>query len=135
MSKTYEQACREVGLDVTKIEPPQQLKHWYGYDGGKAIQCKTPEEAKKYKLSEVVLDPTSKQKIVEFWEARRQLEESALIIFRESVRADYSGMSDGLFDLCYAAAQEWGRTSDHDEIPETIKFFIDFSYKAIKLKR
>lgn len=135
MSKTYEEACREVGLDVTKIEPPPQLKHWYAYVDGKAIKCESQAEAKKYKLNEVVLDPASKAKIAEFWEKRRELEESALTIFKESIRADYQGMSDGLFELCYAAAQEWARTTDVDEIPETIKYFIEFALKAIKIKR
>ena len=135
MSKTYEEACREVGLDITKIEPPQQIKQWYAYVEGKAIKCKDQAEAKKHKLHECVSEPESKQKIVDFWEQRRELEESALIIFKESLRADYLGMSDALFDQCYNAAQEWGRSSDQDEIPETIKFFVEFAQKSIKLKR
>jgi hypothetical protein len=36
MSKTYEDCCKEVGLDITKIEPPQQLKNWFAYVDGKA---------------------------------------------------------------------------------------------------
>ena len=135
MSKTYEECCKEVGLDITKIEPPEQLKNWYAYIDGKAIKCDTQAEAKKYKLHEVVIDPASKTKILAFWENRRELEESALIIFKDSIRADYSGMSDALFDICYASAQEWSRSTDYDEIPETIKYFTEFASKAIKLKR
>lgn len=135
MSKTFAESCQEVGLDITKIDPPQQVKNWYAYVDGKSIKCETQAEAKKYKLHEVVLDPTSKQKIHDFWEHRRELEESALLIFKESIRLDYPGMSDALFDACYVAAQEWGRTTDADEIPDTIKYFIAFSQKAIKLKR
>jgi hypothetical protein len=87
------------------------------------------------KRHEVVLDTESKTKIIDFWEHRRELEESALIIFKDSIRSDYSGMSDGMFNLCYLGAQEWGRSTDYDEIPDTIKYFVDFSEKAIKIKR
>lgn len=135
MSKTYEECTKEVGLDLSKIEPPEQLKVWYAYVDGKAIKCDSQQEAKKYKLHEVVLDPDSKSNIVKFWDDRKKLEDKALGLFRESIRQEYSGMSDALFDMCYSGSTEYARSSDYDEIPEVFKFFADFAHKAIRLKK
>lgn len=135
MSKTYEQCCKEVGLDNTNITPPEQKKIWFAYEGGKAIRCETPTEAKKHKLYEVVLDPESKEQILKFWDQRKELELKAANIFHDSIRSDYSGMSDELFELCYDAAKEWSRSSDYEEIPDNFEKFSKFAQKAIKLRK
>jgi hypothetical protein len=135
MTKTYEECCKEVGLDIAKIEPPVQTKNWFAYVDGKAIKCESQAEAKKYKLHEMVLDPVSRQAIISFWDSRRALEEKALAIFRESLRENYPEMSTAMFDLCYIAAQERSRSADHDEIPDHFKYFVDFAKTAIKLKK
>ena len=135
MTKTYEECCIDVGLNTSKIEPPVQQKNWFAYVDGKAIKCENQPEAKKYKLHEMVLDPTSRQAIIKFWDDRRLLEVQALEIFRDSIRESYPEMSDPMFDLCYTAAQERSRSADHDEIPDHFKYFAEFAKTAIKIKR
>lgn len=135
MAKTYEECCKEVGLDISKIEPPVQVKNWYAYVEGKAIKCETQAEAKKHKLHEVVLDPVSKAEILKFWDGRRVQEEEAAVLFRDSLREDHQNMSPSLFDLCYTAAQEKGRSSDYEEIPDNFKYFATFAQQAIKLRK
>ena len=135
MSKTYEECSKEVGLDNSKIAPPEQKKVWYAYEGGKAIKCENQVEAKKHKLYEVVLDPDSKLEIQKFWDGRKALEEKAVVLFRDSLRSDYSGMSTELFDLCYGASQEWSRTTDYEEIPSNFEKFSNFAQLAIKLRK
>jgi len=135
MSKTYEDCCKEVGFDPAVCVPPTQTKHWYGYLDGKAIKCADVAEAKKYKLHEMVVDPESKQAAITFWDNRKNLEEQALLIFRKSIRENYVEMSDALFEHCYNAAKERGRSADNDEIPDNFTYFADFAKVAIKLKK
>lgn len=135
MMKTYEECCVEVGLNVTKIEPPVQQKNWFAYVDGKSIKCESLAEAKKYKLHEMVLDQVSRQAIITFWDDRRVLEEKALEIFRDAIRTEHPEMSTALFDLCYTAAQERSRSADYDEIPDHFKYFVDFAKAAIRVKR
>ena len=135
MTKSYKECCDEVGLDLVNISPPSQGKVWYGYQDGKAIQCNTLQEAKKFKMYETVLDKDSKQKILDYWENRQTLEVKAASIFKNELRSEYADMSDDLYNLCYTAAQDKSRSSsDYEEIPDNIKFFSDFARKAVQIQ-
>jgi hypothetical protein len=133
MSKSYALCCSEVGYDESKVAPPEQLKHWYAYVDGKAIKCANQADAKKYKLNECVLDPTSKQAIIEYWDSRRVLEVKALELFQKYLREDYSYLSDAMFEHCYNAAKERSKSADYDEIPDNLTYFVEFAKNAVKI--
>lgn len=132
MSKTYKEICNEIGLDLENMTPPVQKKMWYAYHEGKVITCDTLQDAKKYKLYETVLDPDTQSKVQKFWDDRQKLEVQAAQIFKEQLRSEYAGMSDELYDLCYKAAQDRSKSSsDYEEIPDNMKYFVLFAQKAI----
>ena len=132
MSKTYKEICDEIGLDLVNMQPPPQKKLWYAYHGGKVIVCESLEDAKKYKMYEVVIDPESQSKIQEHWETRNKLQTQAEQMFKDELRKEYADMSDELYSLCYKAAQERSKSSsDYEEIPDNMKYFVLFAQKAI----
>lgn len=132
MSKTYKEIADEIGLDLVNMTPPVQQKRWFAYHEGKVITCNTLQDAKKYKLYETVLDPDSLGQVQKFWDDRQKLEIQAAQIFKDELRSEYAGMSDELYDLCYKAAQDRSKSSsDYEEIPDNMKYFVLFAQKAI----
>ena len=132
MSKTYKEIADEIGLDLVNMEPPPQKKLYYAYHEGKVVTCNSLPEAKKYKLYETVLDPDSLGAVQAHWESRNKLETQAAQIFKDELRKEYAGMSDELYNLCYKAAQDRSKSSsDYEEIPDNMKYFVLFAQKAI----
>ena len=134
MSKTYKEIADEIGLDLVNMEPPPQKKMWYAYHEGKVLTCNSLQEAKKYKLYETVVDSESLSAIQDHWNSRMKLEAQAAQIFKDEIRNEYSEMSDALYDLCYKAAQDRSKSSsDYEEIPDNMKYFVLFAQKAINI--
>lgn len=138
MARTYREICDSIDYPLENYIHllPVQKKLWFAYNDGKAIECKTVEAAKKFKLYETVYDPVSLKEIQDFWAERTEKEKLAVQIFSNELRAEYSNVSDELYTACYEAAKSKIRkTSDHEEIPERLKFFIEFSLKAIAIEK
>ena len=132
MFKSYKEIAEEIGLDLENVKPPVQKKVWYAYNEGKVIICNSREEAKKYKLYETVIDPTTNEEILKYWDDRRELETEAAQLFKDGIRSEYSDLSDNLYNLCYTAAQDRVQSSsDYEEIPDNMKYFVMFAKSAI----
>lgn len=133
MHKTYEDCCKEVGLNL-KDPPPKLSSHWVGYDAGNVVPCKNMNEAMKYSLYENVTTPESRKAHDEYFEIRHMQEEEATKIFLKSLREEYPYLSDELYNLCYAEA--FSRSSDQgpDSVATQIIEVIDFVRMVRKAK-
>ena len=138
MARTYREICDSIDFPLENYQHlvPVQKKLWFAYRDGKSVECATAAEAKKYKLYETVYDPISLKEIQDFWAARTEKEKIAVQMFSNELRAEFPNVSDELYVACYEAAQSKIRkTSDHEEIPERLKFFVEFAVKAIAIEK
>lgn len=133
MSKTYEQCCLEVGLNL-KEPPPELETQWVGYDAGNVVPCRCMNDAMKFSLYEKVTKPESRKLHDEYFEIRHMQEEEAKKIFHKSLRDDYPHISDKLFNICYAEAYNQESVHGLDDVAVKLRDVVDFAKMILKLK-
>ena len=131
----YEECCRQVGYDSTEYNPPVIGYKYYGYKDGKVIECKTEQEARKYKNHEFVVDPVMKQVRDSYYAKRRELEKKANRLFEILLRGEYLHLSDEVYNKCYSKAYEDGHAYGYDEVAMYLSEIVDFVEDIIKLTK
>ena len=128
MSKTYSECCIEVGLNLNQA-PPELVSQWFGYEGGEAVPCASMNAAMKYTLYESLVTPESKNQHDEYFEKRRVQEQLATEKFLKSLRLDYIGMTNELYDACYEEAFKAGHEIGYDEVARCLNNIVVFLNK------
>lgn len=130
----FQKACEIAGYNPkATINSPIAKFKYYGYKDGKAIECETLTESKKYHYNDYVI--TNKEEIDSFWDARRKLEQKASNIFLDNLRQIYSDIPDDLYNLCFDEASDRGHSSGYDTVAEYLQHYVNFALNAIAISK
>jgi hypothetical protein len=110
--KTFDQCCKEVGLDINE-SPPKLKNEWVAYVGGKVTHCTSMNDAiSKSSLYENVISQESKDLHSLYFLEREENIRRAVILFENSLRNECYDLSYHDFNICYEEAK-YGLT-DYD---------------------
>jgi flagellar biosynthesis/type III secretory pathway protein FliH len=131
--RTYAEICKSIGY-ARRATSPELKFQWVYYEQGKAIPCSSKFEAMKHTMWDELITPESKKIHDEFVEQVRQNEHAAMEIFNTELRAEYSSLSDELFDACYSKAHERGHHAGYDEVGRIMDEVVEFANKVRRIK-
>ena len=128
---SWNEACIIVGYNPC-AEPPTRTYRYFAYKSGNVKAFSDPESAKAFS-NNVEKCLYNQTEIVEFWKKQRKFEQKAADKWKSVLRADYSHLSDKVFDLCYSKAWEDGHSAGYDEVASHVSDYAEFAEKTMEL--
>lgn len=126
----FKEACAQVGYNPDYSRAPERIYKYFAYKDGQAFECSSKEEALKISsLVDQVL--VNKDEIEQYTENRNNLLRKAIQIWKDSLRAKYSHISDYVYNLCYEEAYYRSHAYGYDEVASTLEDEIEFACKLL----
>lgn len=129
----WTEACNFVGYNP-ECNPPERLYTYFAYHKGKAVECKTEQEAKKLSIN-VEKVVTNQEEIDIYWEQRSSFESKASDVFHKALRDKYNHLKDDVYKLCYSKAYEDGHSCGYDEVASYLRDYVEFAENIIKASK
>jgi hypothetical protein len=125
---TFIEASKQVGLLDLGPRPETKIVY-FAYKNGEAVEFETADAARKFsKLFESVAK--NRDEIEEYNQRLQEKEQEAVDLWFKGLRAEYSDLSDALFNMAYGEAYERGHSSGYDEVANCMIDIVDFIEKV-----
>lgn len=131
--RSYSEISKSVGFNRYEACPVVRKEIIYAYKNGEVKIFDHISDAKAYsKNTETTTDPASAAAYDAWYAAQSLLEAQALKVWENELRAEYSYLSDAVFQICYAEAYGRGHHAGADEITAIMESVTDFAENIMK---
>lgn len=129
---TFDEACKLAGYDSHAI-PPEQKSKYLAYKSGEVKEFANRLDVATFSsLYERVV--SNQDELDAFWKKQQHLNNQAVKIWYDDLRAEHYDLTDEQFSLVYGAAYEEVHGDGYDVIAEKFVDLYDLCVKFVSLK-
>jgi len=133
---TYDEAIavaeKTVNLTYSSKLPERKFMY-YAYRNGTCSIFDNEKEAKRFSCL-IEKKMINSDEVEQYWDTKRIIEIEAFTIWYESLREEWSELSNELFKVCYGEAELRGHSSGCDEVANCMYDVVEFAQRVLKLK-